>query len=75
MTDTDGILDRCAEPGCGARAEFRGVPSKAYVKCTECANSTDYVCRIVDVMVGWNIAQRAIKAIKERRREYDQQVS
>ena len=65
MTDTDGILDRCAE--CGALAEFRGVPSKAYVQCTECANSTDYVCRIVDVMVGWNIAQRAIKAMKARK--------
>ena len=59
MTDTDGILDRCAE--CGALAEFRGVPSRAYVQCSECANSTNPL-GIVNAMVEWNKAQRDVKA-------------
>jgi hypothetical protein len=66
MTDTDGIIDRCAE--CGALAEFRGVGpaglSSRHVQCTECANATDYTWTQADAMVEWNKAQRAIKAIK-----------
>ncbi len=72
MTDTDGILDRCAE--CGARAKFTiGVSATPagflpnHVKCSECANSIDYTWTSVDAMVEWNEAQRAKKAIKERK--------
>ncbi len=71
MTDTDGILDRCAEPGCGARAKFTiGVSAGPagfvpyHAQCTECANATDYTWTQADAIVEWNEAQRAKKAIK-----------
>jgi len=72
MTDTDGILDRCAE--CGERAEFIvGISAGPagfvpyHVKCSECANSIDYTWTKFDAMVEWNNEQRAKKAIKTRK--------
>ncbi len=62
MTDTDGILDRCAE--CGERAGFHMFSTASYVQCSECANATDFFRTKAEAMAAWNKEQRAIKAIK-----------
>jgi hypothetical protein len=62
MTDTDGILDRCAE--CGERAGVHRFTTASYVQCSECANATDFFRTEVEAVVEWNKAQRAIKTRK-----------
>ncbi len=69
MTDTDEILDRCAE--CGERAEFIvGISAGTagfvpyHVKCSQCTNAINYTWTQADAIVEWNKAQRAIKTRK-----------
>ena len=61
-TDTDGILDRCAE--CGARAQFTerdGAGDLAWgAQCSECANSVNFHISLDRAMVIWNQTQRHI---------------
>ncbi len=60
ITDTDGVLDRCAR--CGELAAFYTYDVKYYVMCSECANSIDFLPAQDLAMVEWNKAQRAMRA-------------
>ena len=59
-SDTDGILDKCAE--CGAHAGWRptinGDGPEWSASCTDCPNQTPFVATKFDAAVLWNKAQR-----------------
>jgi len=59
-SDTDGILDKCAECGgwAGWRPTENGDGPKWAASCTDCPNQTDFVATKFDAAVAWNKAQR-----------------
>ena len=59
-SDTDGILDKCAECGgwAGWRPSVNGDGPKWAASCTACPNQTDFVATKFDAAVSWNKAQR-----------------
>ena len=57
--DTDAVLDRCAEPDCGARARFQKTCDSWHnVACTECPNAVVGFVSRDRAMVAWNREQR-----------------
>ena len=59
MTDTDGILDRCAQ--CGESAAFHEFTIASYVQCSKCAKATDFFPTQNEAAIDWNKRQRKAK--------------
>ena len=60
ITDTDGVLDRCAR--CGELAAFYTLNAGWFVMCSECANSVGFLPAQDLAIVEWNKEQRAMRA-------------
>lgn len=65
-SDTDGLLDRCAE--CGARAGFatNGLRWFKHFRagCTDCCEQTGWFKEKYDAVIAWNLEQRAKRSSK-----------